>query len=102
MAEKKDRERVIAEMTLSHLMRLGNEQGCRASTFSLRSRQVPRLKKLLGPARLFLRAEPSQHQPCSPNQARAESFPVSGYEIAARLSDIKEFRPLHSPFIGLV
>src|SRR5271166_1624488 len=28
MSEKKDRERVIAEITLSHLMRLGNEQGC--------------------------------------------------------------------------
>ena len=27
MSEKKDRERVIAEVTLSHLMRLGNEQG---------------------------------------------------------------------------
>ena len=26
MSEKKDRERVIAEITLSHLMRLGNEQ----------------------------------------------------------------------------
>ena len=28
---KKDRERVIAEITLSHLMRLGNEQGCPVS-----------------------------------------------------------------------
>ena len=28
MREKKDRERVIAEITLSHLMRLGDEQGC--------------------------------------------------------------------------
>ena len=28
MTEKKDRERVIAEITLSHLMRLGNKQGC--------------------------------------------------------------------------
>ena len=27
MADKKDRERVIAEITLSHLIRLGNEQG---------------------------------------------------------------------------
>ena len=27
MTERKDRERVIAEVTLSHLMRLGNEQG---------------------------------------------------------------------------
>lgn len=27
MSEKKDRERVIAEITLSHLMRLGDEQG---------------------------------------------------------------------------
>jgi hypothetical protein len=27
MAEKKDRERVIAEITVSHLIRLGNEQG---------------------------------------------------------------------------
>ncbi len=27
MTEKKDRERVIAEITLSHLIRLGNEQG---------------------------------------------------------------------------
>src|SRR5215469_16447040 len=31
MTEKKDRERVIAEITLSHLMRLGNEQGCPVS-----------------------------------------------------------------------
>ena len=31
MGEKKDRERVIAEITLSHLMRLGNEQGCPVS-----------------------------------------------------------------------
>jgi hypothetical protein len=28
MSEKKDRERVTAEITLSHLPRLGNEQGC--------------------------------------------------------------------------
>ena len=27
MSKKKDRERVIAEITLSHLMRFGNEQG---------------------------------------------------------------------------
>jgi len=27
MTDKKDRERVIAEITLSHLIRLGNEQG---------------------------------------------------------------------------
>jgi hypothetical protein len=31
MIEKKDRERVIAEITLSHLIRLGNEQGCPVS-----------------------------------------------------------------------
>lgn len=31
MSEKKDRERVIAEITLSHLMRLGNERGCPVS-----------------------------------------------------------------------
>ena len=31
MTEKKDRERVIAEITLSHLVRLGNEQGCPVS-----------------------------------------------------------------------
>jgi hypothetical protein len=31
MTDKKDRERVIAEITLSHLMRLGAEQGCPVS-----------------------------------------------------------------------
>jgi hypothetical protein len=31
MADKKARERVIAEITLSHLIRLGNEQGCPVS-----------------------------------------------------------------------
>jgi len=31
MTEKKNRERVIAEITLSHLIRLGNEQGCPVS-----------------------------------------------------------------------
>jgi hypothetical protein len=31
MIEKKDRERVIAEITLSHLIRLGNERGCPVS-----------------------------------------------------------------------
>jgi hypothetical protein len=31
MSEKKDRERVPAEITISHLMRLGNEQGCPVS-----------------------------------------------------------------------
>ena len=31
MSEKKDRERVIAEITLSHLMRLADEQGCPVS-----------------------------------------------------------------------
>jgi hypothetical protein len=31
MTDKKDRERVIAEITLSHLLRLGNEQGCPVS-----------------------------------------------------------------------
>lgn len=35
MTEKKDRERVIAEITMSHLMRLGNEQG-----FPLRREQA--------------------------------------------------------------
>ena len=29
--DKKTRERVIAEITLSHLIRLGNEQGCPVS-----------------------------------------------------------------------
>jgi hypothetical protein len=31
MGEKKDGERVTAEITISHLMRLGNEQGCPVS-----------------------------------------------------------------------
>lgn len=31
MAGKKDRERVIAEVTLSHLIRLADEQGCPVS-----------------------------------------------------------------------
>jgi hypothetical protein len=31
MTGKRDRERVIAEITLSHLLRLGNEQGCPVS-----------------------------------------------------------------------
>ena len=31
MTDKKARERVVAEITLSHLMRLGNEQGCPVS-----------------------------------------------------------------------
>ena len=31
MSEKKGRERVIAEITLSHLMGLGDEQGCPVS-----------------------------------------------------------------------
>jgi len=31
MSEKKDRERVVAEVTLSHLMRLANERGCPVS-----------------------------------------------------------------------
>ncbi len=31
MSEKKDRERVIAEITLSHMMRLGDEQDCPVS-----------------------------------------------------------------------
>jgi hypothetical protein len=31
MTDRKDRERVIAEITLSHLIRLGNEQGCPVS-----------------------------------------------------------------------
>jgi len=31
MTEKKDRERVIDEITLSHLIRLGTEQGCPVS-----------------------------------------------------------------------
>src|SRR5271166_4074952 len=31
MTDKKDRERVIAEITLSHLIRLGTEQGYRLS-----------------------------------------------------------------------
>jgi hypothetical protein len=31
MTDKKNRERVIAEITLSHLMRLGNEQDCSVS-----------------------------------------------------------------------
>lgn len=31
MSKKKDRERVIAEITLSHLMRLENKEGCPVS-----------------------------------------------------------------------
>ena len=31
MTQKKDRDRVMAEITLSHLLRLANEQGCSVS-----------------------------------------------------------------------
>jgi len=31
MIDKKDRDRVMAEITLSHLLRLASEQGCRMS-----------------------------------------------------------------------
>jgi len=31
MTQKKDRDRVMAEITLSHLLRLANEQGCTVS-----------------------------------------------------------------------
>jgi len=31
MTDKKGRKRVVAEITLAHLLRLGNEQGCPAS-----------------------------------------------------------------------
>ena len=31
MTDRQDRERVIAEITFSHLIRLGNEQGCLVS-----------------------------------------------------------------------
>ena len=39
MAQKKDRDRVMAEITLSHLLRVANEQGCSVSREQLHIRR---------------------------------------------------------------
>jgi len=67
MIDKKDRERVIAEITLSHLMRLGNEQGCPVSReqalafLNQEGRAFEMWKHMMQAAEEFITGSLSQH-----------------------------------------
>src|SRR5215469_18650735 len=68
MTDKKDRERVSAEITLSHLIRLGNEQGCPVS----RQRALAFLNQ---EGRAFEMWKPRCKRPRSSSHAVCSSIP---------------------------
>jgi len=81
MGEKKDRERVIAEITLSHLIRLGTEQGCPVSRrqalafLNQEGRAFEMWKRMMQAAEEFIAGSLFQH-----------SFRPGGYDgFASRL-----------------
>ena len=71
MADKKDRERVIAEITLSHLIRLANEQGCPVSRqqalafFNQEGRAFEMWKHMMQAAEEFIAGNLLQHSSSS-------------------------------------
>ena len=87
MADKKDRERVIAEITLSHLIRLGNEQGCPVSRqqalafLNQEGRAFEMWKHMMQAAEEFIAGSLLQH-PFGPEHNGFASQPVLGRSIS--------------------
>jgi len=88
MSEKKDRERVIAEITLSHLMRLGNEQGCPVSReqalafFNQEGRAFEMWKHMMQAAEDFIAGSLYQHSLSPGGQNGFASHPGPGQSIS--------------------
>ncbi|MGC2472965.1 MAG: hypothetical protein WA485_01415 [Candidatus Sulfotelmatobacter sp.] len=81
MTDKKDRERVIAEITLSHLMRMGNEQGCPVSReqalafLNQQGRAFEMWKHMMQAAEAFIAGSLFQHSFSSGERNRVASRP---------------------------
>jgi hypothetical protein len=87
MSEKKDRERVIAEITLSHLMRLGNEQGCPVSReqalafLNQEGRAFEMWKHMMQAAEEFIAGSLLRNSLCSGAPSQVASQPGLGQSI---------------------
>jgi hypothetical protein len=90
MTEKKDRERVIAEITLSHLIRLGNEQGCPLSRqqalafLNHEGRAFEMWKRMMQAAEEFVAGSLLQHSVSSEHNDSLVS--LDGYHVERILS----------------
>lgn len=88
MADKKDRERVIAEITLSHLIRLGNEQGCPVSRqqalafLNQEGRAFEMWKHMMQAAEEFVAGSLFQHSFTPGAHNGYASRPVPGHSIS--------------------
>ena len=91
MTDKKDRERVIAEITLSHLIRLGNEQGCpvsreQALAFLNRGQAFEMWKQMMQAAEDFISSSLLQHSisPIGHHGLAVRPGPARPTSVAAR------------------
>ena len=92
MTDKKDRERVTAEITLSHLIRLGNEQGCPVSLqqalafLNQEGRAFEMWKHMMQAAEDFIAGSLFQHSftPGAPNGFASRPLPERSISTAAR------------------
>ncbi len=88
MTDKKDRERVIAEITLSHLMRLANEQGCPVSRqqalafLNQEGRAFEMWKHMMQAAEEFIAGSLFQHSFSPGGHNGCASRPGSGQSIS--------------------
>ena len=88
MTDKKDRERVITEITLSHLIRLGNEQGCPVSRqqalvfLNQEGKAFEMWKHIMQAAEEFIAASLLQHFFTSKGQSRFASGPGRGQSLS--------------------
>lgn len=104
MADKKDRERVIAEITLVHLIRLGNEQGCPVSRqqalafLNQEGRAFEMWKLMMQAAEEFIAGRLFQ-QSCSPGEHGDSRLGpgLAGRSAPARPSDISLPTAAHQP-----
>ena len=98
MTDKKDRERVIAEITLSHLMRMGNEQGCPVSReqalafLNQQGRAFEMWKHMMQAAEEFIAGSLFQHSFSSGEHNRFASRPAPGRSVLARANGISLYR----------
>jgi hypothetical protein len=88
VTDKKDRERVIAEITLSYLIRLGNDQACPVSRqqalafLNQEGRAFEMWKRMMQAAEEFMAGSLFQH-PLSPGEPnRFSSRPGPGRSIS--------------------
>jgi hypothetical protein len=89
MTERKDRERVIAEITFSYLMRLGSEQDCPVSReqalafLNQEGRAFEMWKHMMQAAEEFIADSLFQHSFSLGGQNRFASRPGPGHSISA-------------------